>query len=145
LPNPPAPPYRSGQLPGGNEEGEVEGVQSEGGENQEQEKGEQEKKGTVFGEQNQCQGWPLWIWVAVITAYAVLFLGSLFNNFKYHVKERKIRWAWPLILIIGAFLFWYNFDKCQEYEWFIISIAIGSVVFYLYYLSLLKRKTSEIK
>lgn len=141
LPNPPAPPYRSGQLPGGNEEGEVEGVESEGSE-QQSEQG-QEITGTVYGEETECHGWPLWAWIVAIIVYAIIFLWSLFNNFKDHVKERKIRWGWPLLFVIGVFLFWYNFDKCQQYKWFAISVLAGSAVIYFYYLRLFRKSLAK--
>lgn len=133
LPNPPAPPYRPGQLPGGNEEGVVEGVESESSEQN------QENPGVVSGEQTDCRSWPLWPWISSAIIYAILFLWSLFNNFKDHMKERKIRWIWPLIIALGTFLFWYNFDKCEQHKWFIISTIIGSLIFYLYYLRLFKK------
>lgn len=146
LPNPPAPPYRSGQLPGGNEEGAeegaVEGVESEGDE-QNQESGP-EIPGTVYGEETECHGWPLWAWVVALVVYTIIFFNALFNNFKDQIKERNIHCGWPLIFVIAAFLFWYNFDKCQQYKWFIVSVLIGSAVVYLYYLKLYKKRLAKI-
>jgi hypothetical protein len=134
LPNPASPPYRSGQLPGGNEEGAVEGVTS----NDNNEAGPVEG-GVVSGEQTECRSWPLWAWILSAIIYAVIFLWSIFSDLEKQRKERKICWGWPLIFIIGAFLFWYNFDKCEQHKWFVIFVAIFSVFFYLYYLKLFKK------
>lgn len=134
LPNPVAPPYRPGQLPGGNEEGEVEGVESSDNNEANPARG-----GLVEGEQTGCHSWPLWAWVVFIIIYVIIFLWSLFSDLDEQKKERKIRWGWPLFFAIGAFLFWYNFDKCEQYKWVIVFSEILSAFFYLYYLKLLKK------
>ena len=135
LPNPASPPYRPGQLAGGNEEGEVEGVES----NDNGEAGPVED-GVVSGEQDECHSWPLWAWILSAIIYAIVFLWSVFSGLEKQRKEREIRRGWPLIFIIGAFLFWYNFDKCERFQWFVIFTTIFSALSYLYYLKIFKKK-----
>lgn len=136
LPNPASPPYRPGQLAGGNEEGEVEGAES----NDNEEAEPVEEDGVVSGEQNECHSWPLWAWILSAIIYAIVFLWSIFSGLEKQRKERNVRRVWPTILVIGAFLFWYNFDKCERFQWFIIFAAIFSVLSYLYYLKIFKKK-----
>ena len=98
------------------------------------------EEGEVAGEEiSLCRDWPLWVWILALIIYFALFLWRTFSKFEEQKKKGEIRWGWQAVLAIAAFLFWYFFDFCREYLWFVILAMIGGAVIYFAYLYLLKR------
>lgn len=87
-----------------------------------------------------CQGWPSWVWGLALFAYFAIFLWRTFGSLAYQAVKREVRWKWEAVLVIAALFFWYYFDYCREYVWFIVSAIIGGPIIYLYYLNLLHEK-----
>lgn len=87
----------------------------------------------IAGEETTCRYWPVWVWILSIVVFALNF----WRNARKNYKQEKYRWIFPLTWTIAAAAFWYFFDKCREYYWFLygsIIIAILSHFIYLYYL-----------
>jgi hypothetical protein len=110
--------------------------QTQGTETTEEEKQGVTREGQnpeVAGEITTCKSWPLWVWILAIVIFALNF----WRNARKNYKNEKYKWIHPLVWTIIAVIFWYYFDKCREYRWFLydsIIIAIASHFIYLYYL-----------
>ncbi len=115
-------------------EGEIAGAQTgEGNENGQGEEMGEENGETKGAEVEFCQGWPFWVWLLSLIIFLILFVTSLFSRMKQDIKKGKLRWICPLVLAIVAFIFWYFFDTCREYIWFlIISLAGGALIYFVY-------------
>jgi len=101
-------------------------------------------EGEVMGEEvSLCQSWPLWIWILALLAYFAAFSWRTFDKFREQVEKREIRWGWQAIFAAVAFLFWYFFDFCREYWWFVIIALVGGAGVYLAYLYLFRRAIRE--
>ncbi|MFA5871314.1 MAG: hypothetical protein WC858_01200 [Parcubacteria group bacterium] len=97
------------------------------------------EEGMVKGEEiSLCQSWPKWIWILMIIIYFGLFAWRTFEKLDKQIKKKKLRWTWQAGFFIAAFLIWYFFDKCREYNWFVILAVIGGAIIYLYYLYLFR-------
>lgn len=113
--------------------------------------GEGEVKGEQTPEEGEvegisvttCEGWPLWVWVLALVAYFTAFLWRSFEKFREQIEKREIRWKWQAVLAIAAFLFWYFFDFCREYWWFVIIALVGGAAVYLAYLYFFKKGVRE--
>lgn len=93
--------------------------------------------GEISGEENaQCRYWPLWVWILSIVVFALNF----WRNARKNYKEEKYKWIFPLIWSIAAVLFWYYFDKCREYRWFLYGSIIIAIASHFIYLWVLKKK-----
>ena len=93
----------------------------------------------IAGEETTCRYWPIWVWILSLIVFALNF----WRNARKNYKQEKYRWIFPLTWTIAAAAFWYFFDKCREYYWFLygsIIIAILSHFIYLYYLRKKVRK-----
>jgi len=101
-------------------------------------------EGEVMGEEvSLCESWPLWIWILALLIYFAAFSWRTFDKFKEQVEKREIRWGWQAIFAAAAFLFWYFFDFCREYWWFVIIALVGGAAVYLAYLYLFRRAIRE--
>lgn len=127
-----------GGIVGGAEAGTV-GEQQPG-----QVQGEETAPGIVEGDQiSTCRSWPKWVWVLMLIAYFILFLWRTFSNFSEQIEKRDIRWVWQAVLALAAFLIWYFFDKCREFQWFVIAAIVGGAAIFLLYLYLFRRNIRE--
>ncbi|MDP1845805.1 MAG: hypothetical protein Q8L09_03580 [Candidatus Moranbacteria bacterium] len=127
--------------------GTTAGAETEGEMPQGQEgevKGEETTPGQVEGiSVSSCQSWPKWIWVLMLIAYFAAFLWRTFSNLSGQIEKREMRWGWQAILAGVAFLVWYFFDKCREFQWFVIIALVGGAVVYLFYLYLFRNNIRE--
>ncbi len=98
---------------------------------------------TVGGAENECQWWPLWVWVLALVIFAFLFASSLFYKFKEQKENDYPRRFVPLVLTVAVLAFWYFFDKCDEHRWFAITSVVGALVVYLIYLYMFKKAVSS--
>lgn len=100
--------------------------------------------GEVEGaEVSLCAGWPKWVWILMLVGYFAAFVWHTFENIKQQIEKREIRWRWQAVLAAAAFLIWYFFDKCREFQWFVILAILGGVLIYLLYLYLLRKSIKE--
>lgn len=122
--------------------GIIGGAEASQGANQEGEvQGESTAPGQVEGASvASCVSWPKWIWILAILAYFAAFLWRTFENLEGQAKKREIRWKWQFVLAVAAFLFWYFFDFCRVYLWFVVAAIVGGAIIYLYYLNLMREK-----
>lgn len=109
---------------------EVQGAMIEGA-NQ-----EEEKNNDVEGQENQCQSLPKWIW---LTSLAI-FLGIFGYNTLRNYNHVRYGWKIELILALSGILFWWYFDKCREYQWFLYGLNIGGISLYSLFLYFLRKK-----
>ncbi|HPN96786.1 MAG TPA: hypothetical protein PLK35_03390 [Candidatus Moranbacteria bacterium] len=93
----------------------------------------------IAGETATCVSWPLWVW---ILAFAVFIL-NFWRNARKNYKEEKYKWIFPFIWTFIAVVFWYFFDKCREYKWFLYLSLIGAILSHFIYLYMLKRKVNK--
>ncbi|MDI6778293.1 MAG: hypothetical protein QMD77_03815 [Patescibacteria group bacterium] len=99
------------------------------------------EEGKIMGEEvSLCQGWPKWVWVLMLISYFAAFLWRTFDKIKEQIEKREIRWRWQAVLALAAFLVWYFFDKCREFQWFVILALVGGAAVYICYLYFYKRR-----
>ena len=113
-------------------EEEVAGVESSDNETDEE---------LVAGEEKQCQNWPKWGWVLALIVFAVIFLKDAGNNY----KDSKYGWKFALIWTIFTIIFWYLFDTCHEFKWFLYGLIIIAIVGHTIFVIALKKKIEKLK
>jgi hypothetical protein len=86
-----------------------------------------------------CQGWPKWIWIVALLAYAAVLLKYLSKNY----KAGKLAWKFALVWTLAAVAFWYFFDHCRGYQWFLYGTVIVVIASYFIYLWRLKKKIGK--
>ena len=108
------------------------------GDNQPEVKGESTPpEGTTEGVSvAACHGWPKWVWILAL----VIFTLNFWRNIRKNYKAGKVKWIFPLVWTIVAVVFWYFFDKCREYQWFLYGSIIIAIISYFIYLWRLKKK-----
>jgi hypothetical protein len=111
------------------EEAEVQGEESSGG-------GE---SGGIEGEEDKCQSWPMWVWILSL----VVFAGVLVLNEWKNYKKEEYGWKFTFFWTILAVAFWYYFDKCREFHWFLYTSIAISIIYHFIYLHFLKKRISE--
>jgi len=124
-----------------NRAGLVAGTGEVNGQNQPEVKGEAtpEPGITEGASTTACQGWPKWIWIVVLLAYAAILLRYLGKNY----KAEKLAWKFALVWTLAAVAFWYFFDHCREYQWFLYGIVIIVIASYFIYLRQMKKKIGK--
>ncbi len=116
---------QGGTVEGENAENNPEGAGSEGG--------------NVLGEATQqCQSWPLWVWIMLIVIFAGGFNYAAGN---YRKGAGEIKWFWPVVWVVGGLAVWYFYDNCRWYRWFPYATLILAAISYGYYLLKLKKST----
>ena len=86
-----------------------------------------------------CKYWPFWVWILAL----VIFTLNFWRNARKNYKAEKYKWIFPLIWTIIAVAFWYFFDKCREYRWFLYGSIIIAIASHFIYLGMLKRKVKK--
>jgi len=102
---------------------------------------EKENEGEVAGEKNNCQSWPKWVWILALIIFVVIFL----NDAKKKYKENKYGWKFAFGWTILAVLFWYFFDVCREFKWFLYGSVIIAIIGHLIFIQALKKKAKKPK
>ena len=113
----------------------VGGVQGEESTN-----GEGTGTGEIAGEKNKCQSWPKWIWILALVIFAGIFGADARKNYVREEYGWKVALLWT-VLAVG---FWYYFDKCREFQWFLYSSIILAIVSHFSYLYFLRRKIGKV-
>ncbi|HRY82782.1 MAG TPA: hypothetical protein P5232_03740 [Candidatus Moranbacteria bacterium] len=98
--------------------------------------GENEK---IAGLENRCQSWPKWVWILVLVIFAIIFVLDARKNYKREEYGWKIALLWTIL----AVAFWYYFDKCREFEWFLYGSIIIAIVLHFAFLYFLRKKIKK--
>ncbi|MDQ1284297.1 MAG: hypothetical protein QG620_645 [Patescibacteria group bacterium] len=122
----------------------VEGADGEDEENNqgggEEVRGEESSNGETSGAEDAvCQGWPKWVWILAL----VVFVLGLFLEARRNYLKIQFGWKTALAWTGAAAAFWYFFDKCREYQWFLYGAIILAIVSHLVYLWMLKKKIKK--
>lgn len=100
----------------------------------------EEQKGETKGESTQkCQSWPEWIWVLVLAIFMVVFAWDARRNY----KKEKYNWKLVAVWTMLALIFWYFFDFCRQYYWFVSDIILAALIMHFIYVDALKRKIKK--
>ena len=119
---------------------EVQGVDIDNGELQTVGGQETETLG-VAGTSKDCQSWPRWVWILALIIFTLNFGRNAWKNW----EDEKYKWIFPLAWTILAVAFWYFFDKCQEFQWFLQASIIIAIVLHFSYLYYLRKKVSQVE
>ena len=75
----------------------------------------------------------------------IIFAAVFLNDTKKNYKDNKYGWKFALGWTILAVAFWYFFDVCREFKWFLYGSIIIAIVSHLIFLNLLKKKPKKLK
>jgi hypothetical protein len=95
-----------------------------------------EETAALAGAESTCQSWPKWVWILSLLAFVAVLWKYLRKNYKIE----KMAWKFCLVWTAAAIVFWYFFDKCREFQWFLYGAIIIVIVSYFFYLWKLKKK-----
>ncbi len=122
-------------LPGTTPSGGVQGEQEIAPEVEEQAASTGEEEGgktEVGGAQKVCNDWPWWVWALILAGYLALFYKTTFT--KKNKQSEKIPWGWQAVMAAAAVVFWWYFDTCRDYLWFLYGSLGGSGLEYVIFL-----------
>lgn len=95
---------------------------------------------TVESAKAECQIWPpKWVWVVAL----IIIIGCLLFNDYNNYKKREYGWKFDLAAVIIAVLFWYFFDKCRVFWWFLYGSIIAGILVHFIYIALLRKATKD--
>jgi len=86
----------------------------------------------IAGVTKQCNNWPWWVWALILLGYLIIFYVSTFS--KKNRENKNIPWVLQIIMAIAVVIFWWYFDNCREYFWFLYSSLGGSGLEYVAFL-----------
>jgi len=64
----------------------------------------------------------------ILIGYLVAFYKTVFA--KEREEKQKTPWKWQVAMTVLMIIFWWYFDNCREYLWFLIIALIGSGLIY---------------
>ncbi|MCK5081118.1 MAG: hypothetical protein KAQ63_03060 [Candidatus Moranbacteria bacterium] len=82
----------------------------------------------IAGMQDQCSSWPWWVWALILAGYLAVFYKLTFT--KENKESEDIPWRWQVAMMVAMVIFWWYFDSCREYLWFLLGGVGGSGVEY---------------
>ena len=97
--------------------------------------------GEIAGQEEKCQSWPKWVWILALAIFAGIFGYDARKNYVREEYGWKIALLWTA-LAVG---FWYYFDKCREFQWFLYGAIIIAIAGHFLYLYLLRKKVKTPK
>lgn len=121
--------------------GATAGAETSNGEQQGIVEGQAGETPEVAGAVTVCESWPLWVWILAL----IIFTLNFWRNARKNYTQEKYRWIFPLVWTILAVAFWYFFDKCRIYQWFLYFSIIIAIVSHFVYLYFLRRKIEKYK
>ncbi len=104
-------------------------------------KNKEDKSGLVSGAEKKCQNWPQWVWVLAL----VIFVLGLVWDARRNYKKEKYAWKLAVVWMVVALIFWYFFDFCHQYRWFLSDVIITTIIIHFIYLASLKKKVAQVK
>lgn len=90
----------------------------------------------VAGAEDTCQSWPWWVWAISLAVFGGFFSYNDLGNY----NKAKYGWKIGLGIALSAILFWWYFDKCREYQWFLYGSNIGAIGIHSIFIYFLRKK-----
>jgi len=88
--------------------------------------GETDSGGQVkaSGVARACSSWPWWVWLIILAVYLDVFYKITFNEKTR--SQKKMPWKAQILALVVVLVFWWYFDACKNYLWFIcLSVVIS--------------------